>query len=717
MSAPRRRKLSALPRPHAASAAIPFLESLEGRSLMSGNILEVDVLPLPVEAAAPADGGGAVAAAPFALGDTFQLNSVPGANHTIYLDFDGHVTSGTIWNSNFTGNADIVTPAFDTDGNAAAFSDAELERIQYIWQRVAEDFAPFNVNVSTTEPGAAALTKSGTGDTQWGVRVVIGGDNTWYGGGGGVAYVGSFNWNSDTPTFVFEANLGNGNEKYTAEAISHEAGHTLGLSHDGRNLSTGTEGYYEGHGSGATGWAPIMGVGYYKELTQWSKGEYPLANQTQDDLAIITSNNGFGYRADLVGNTTASATALSLSGSTVSGAGIIERTTDVDFFSFTTGAGTVSLSISPFTRGPNLDILARVHDSGGNIIATSNPTDALNASFSLSLPAGQYYLSIDGAGKGDLTTGYSDYGSLGQYTITGTIVPPGPALSVGDVTVNESAGTATFTVSLSQAAAGTVTVDVATANGSALAGDDYTAAAATLTFAPGELTKTFTVAILDDAAAESTETFTVNLSNADGAAVLDGSAAGTITDNDVPTPTLAINNASVNETNPAKNGTQKTTTMTFTVTLSAASATPVTVQYATAPGTATAGVDYVNASGTLTFNPGEVSKTISVQAIGDTTVETNETLFVNLSNATGANLADGQGLGTIVDNDSKGGGGGRPNGAPAAGADLEESPDTLPPNLLATLASIIERLEKANDSRPSHGNALTALAAVVVRLA
>ncbi|MEX2214475.1 MAG: M12 family metallo-peptidase, partial [Phycisphaeraceae bacterium] len=260
---------------------------------------DLHILPAPdltIELSGTTGDGTSGSTVSYALTDTFSLASLPGASHTIYLDFDGHVTSGTIWNTNFNGGNDFVTPAYDFDGNTASFSDSELQRIQYIWARVAEDFIPFNVNVTTMDPGSAALIKSGSSDPSWGVRVVIGGSSyDWFGqGAGGVAYVGSFNWNSDTPTFVFEAQLGNGHEKYTAEAISHEAGHTLGLSHDG----TSTTGYYEGHGSGATGWAPIMGVGYYKELVQWSKGEYSGANQKQDDLAIITSQNGFGYRTD-----------------------------------------------------------------------------------------------------------------------------------------------------------------------------------------------------------------------------------------------------------------------------------------------------------------------------------------------------------------------------------------------------------------------------------
>ena len=357
------------------------------------------------------------------LSQTFSLNSLAGANHTIYLDFNGHTTSGTSWNTSFN-KANIVTPAFDFDGNTGSFSNAELERIQYIWQRVAEDFIPFNVNVTTQAPtNINDLIKSGSGDTRWGVRVAIGGSSyDWFGAGaGGVAYLNSFNWNSDTPTFVFDDQLGNGNEKYTAEAISHEVGHTLGLSHDGR--ITPSEGYYAGHGSGDTGWAPIMGVGYYQNLSQWSKGEYASANNTQDDLQIITTQNGFGYRTDDTGSTIATAKALTVSGASVSGNGIIERNTDVDFYSFTTGAGAISLTVNPFNRGPNLDILAELYNSAGTLIASSNPTDLLSANITANVAAGTYYLKIDGIGKGNpLITGYTDYGSLGQYSISGTIV-------------------------------------------------------------------------------------------------------------------------------------------------------------------------------------------------------------------------------------------------------------------------------------------------------
>lgn len=668
----------------------PKFESMESRLLMSATIDLDDesglhVLPMPeltaelAETAATGPLGTTVA---YSLSDTFLLSSVPGANQTIYLDFTGHVTSGTIWNTNFAGGQDIVTPAYDFDGNTSSFSDAELQSIQYIWQRVAEDFIPFNVNVTTLDPGSAALIKSGTGDTAWGVRVAIGGSSyDWFGqGAGGVAYIGSFNWNTDTPTYVFDEQLGNGHEKYTAEAISHEAGHTLGLDHDG----TPTEGYYTGHGSGETGWAPIMGVGYYQNLAQWSKGEYTGASQKQDDLAIITTQNGFGYRTDDHGNTTSSASALSVAGNSVSGGGIVERNTDVDLFSFATGAGAVSLNITPAVRGPNLDILAELLDSAGNVIASANPADLLSASINVNLSAGNYYLRIDGVGKGDpLGTGYSDYGSLGQYSISGSIVPAGATLSINDVSVNESAGTATFTVSLSQASTSAVTVDVATANGGAAAGSDYQSVLISgLTFDPGVTSRTVTVPIINDLFGEATETFSVNLSNAAGATILDGVGVGTVLDDDV---TVSVSNASATETNPGPRSQLRTTDMIFTISLSAANSSSVTVQYATANGTAVAGTDYTAASGAVTFNPGETSKTVIIKIIGDTLVETSETLLLNLTSAAGAAIGDGQGVGSITDNDSGGGGGGKPNKGPAieATAPLQ----SISSSLLASIAA------------------------------
>lgn len=354
------------------------------------------------------------------LSQTFALSSVPTANHTIYLDFNGHTTTGTLWNSNYS-QPTVITPAFSMDSQPA-FSNAELQRIQGIYQRVVEDFRPFNVNVTTQEPPLSDLIKDSGTDTRWGVRVAIGGSWTdWLGSSaGGIAWLDSFNWDSDTPAFVFSINNANNAEDLTAEAISHEVGHTLGLEHDGTPASE----YYFGHGSGATSWNAIMGGGSSAQVTQWSRGQYINASNTEDDLAIITSQNGFGYRVDDYGNGTTTATRLTTVGPKVQQTGIITTSTDRDFFYFDTTGGLMDLKFGVAQMGANLDIYVRLYDSNGTVIGSNNPVDQLTARISRTLAAGRYYLSIDGIGKDSplaVADGYTDYGSLGFYSITGVV--------------------------------------------------------------------------------------------------------------------------------------------------------------------------------------------------------------------------------------------------------------------------------------------------------
>jgi probable HAF family extracellular repeat protein len=220
-----------------------------------------------------------------------------------------------------------------------------------------------------------------------------------------------------------------------------------------------------------------------------------------------------------------------------------------------------------------------------------------------------------------------------------------PTVSIGDVTVTEgNAGTtnAIFTVTLSAPASGPVTVHFATGNGTATAGADYTAQSGTLTFAPGQTTATVTVAVHGDVTAEPNETFRGSLSQPAGAVLADSQGVGTIVDDE---PRLSISNVARLE------GRSGTTLFVFTVTLSAASSVPVTVNYATANGSARSTEDYTAQSGTLTFEPGQTSKTISIVVKGDRKRESSETFFVNLSGAFGALILDGQGFGTILNDD------------------------------------------------------------------
>ena len=219
------------------------------------------------------------------------------------------------------------------------------------------------------------------------------------------------------------------------------------------------------------------------------------------------------------------------------------------------------------------------------------------------------------------------------------------SLSINDVSGPEgNSGTTpfTFTVSLSAACAAPVTVNFATQDGTALGGEDYQATSGTLTFAPGETSKPITVEVIGDTTPEPGETFFVTLSGATNALIADGQGIASIVDDE---PRLSINDVSGLE------GNSGTTPFTFTVSLSAACAAPVTVNFATQDGTALGGQDYQATSGTLTFAPGETSKPITVEVIGDTTPEPGETFFINLSGATNALIADGQGIASIMDDE------------------------------------------------------------------
>ncbi len=213
-----------------------------------------------------------------------------------------------------------------------------------------------------------------------------------------------------------------------------------------------------------------------------------------------------------------------------------------------------------------------------------------------------------------------------------------PALEIGDASVTEG-GLATFDVTLSAGAPGTVTVAYQTVNGTATAGSDYTSASGTLSFGTRERTKQVEVQTLEDQAPEGTETFTVRLSAATGATVADGSGTGTIVDDD-ESPTLTIGDAA-----PVEEG----GTAEFMARLSSASGLPVTVAYRTVDGTAVTGLDYTAAEGTLHFEAGETTHTLTVGTLTDDLLESLERFTVELHDAEGATLADEAGAGTITD--------------------------------------------------------------------
>ncbi|HEY2840404.1 MAG TPA: Calx-beta domain-containing protein [Pirellulales bacterium] len=243
------------------------------------------------------------------------------------------------------------------------------------------------------------------------------------------------------------------------------------------------------------------------------------------------------------------------------------------------------------------------------------------------------------------------YGTVPANPATGTIInddsPPTMSIAPASAPEGDTSGNPlSFVVTLSQASGKTVTVNYATAGGTATEGTDYTAASGTLTFNPGDTSKTIVVNTFGDTAIEDNEMFTVNLTNVSNATISgDPFATGTIVDDD-GTPSISIANASLTE------GNSGTSQMTFTATLSKPSTSTVTVQVATADGTAIAGQDYQAANGTLTFNSGETSKQFTITIGGDTLFEADETFTVNMTNATNATIAAPQATGTILNDDA-----------------------------------------------------------------
>ena len=331
------------------------------------------------------------------------LSSHPSAPAVIFLDFDGHTVDGTAWNFN--------GPIF------CGGSGLDNTKITTIFNRVAEDYRPFNINVTTDSSQflAALPTKR--------IRVLLTVSYEWYGSAGGVAFIGSFNWGDDSPCFVFSSLL-NYNVKNIAEAASHETGHTLGLFHQATYDANcvKTSDYNYGVGAGEIGWAPIMGVGYYKNLTSWHNGpnSYGCTNY-QSDLNIVTTSNGITFRPDDYAASFGSATNVSFTANQFTLNGMIGQNSDQDMILFTQpGAGRFQLDAVPYNvgtgnSGSNLDLQVSLYNSSQTLLNVYNPGTLLNSVIDTQLNPGTYYLRIEG--KGNIYA--PDYTSLGSYALRG----------------------------------------------------------------------------------------------------------------------------------------------------------------------------------------------------------------------------------------------------------------------------------------------------------
>ena len=397
----------------------------------------------------------------YPLTQTFLLHSRPTATRKIYLDFDGHLTIGTQWNDGRS--ATLTTPPFSLDADPA-FSDAEKAVVQESFRRIAEHFAPWNVDVTTEDPGVESLRKTSTGDLAYGIRVVIG-PKAFTISAAGVAYVNSFSDNIDTPCFTFAES--SWSAALIAGVTSHEVGHTVSLLHHGQSPGDGP--YFGGHGSGALSWSPIMGNGL-RPVNQWSKGEYIDANNsTQDDLvAITTASSGIPLAADDHGNTMA--LAVLAPGVSLTGGGVISSTTDVDMIKINAGRGQLLITSKVALFAPNLRLQIKVLNATGTVLGTYEGSGSAGSMapspITLTLTEGVHYIQIDGIGNGTgVTEGYSEYGSVGIYSLTASWVAPGnkPPVAVTTGTApltyafTDSSGSVNFTGLLSTDPDGIIT--------------------------------------------------------------------------------------------------------------------------------------------------------------------------------------------------------------------------------------------------------------------
>ena len=379
----------------------------------------------------------------------FQLHSRLGASKVLYLDFNGHTTPAGV--GGWSGTA-IVTPAFQLTGTTSPTDQLNLNAIRDIWLHVAEDFSAWDIDVTTEQPPTTAR----------GQRCVIGGSvMTWLGVSGvmGVAHLGSFggaiNGNDDN-NFVFIDNNypsmkpTTSNVEVTILCVAHEVGHTVGLQHWGETASGTGLSYTGGHTvtghTGITSVCPIMGnsglVGWPSacNLNQWSKGDYPFSNIVQDDIATIST---FASKvADDHGNTLATATVVS--GTSIAGGGIISDSSDVDLMKITAGVGALTLTVTPHLKyrnyNGNLKVGLSLLNASGTAVAGSYSLSGMGATLTYAIPTGgTYYIKVNGLGydptKGTsqvptntgvtgtiigTTAGFTNYGSLGRYGITGT---------------------------------------------------------------------------------------------------------------------------------------------------------------------------------------------------------------------------------------------------------------------------------------------------------
>jgi hypothetical protein len=324
------------------------------------------------------------------------LSSRPEAKHTLYLDFNGdnigrwHIHTG------------VHTVPFDIDNDYDAFSAEEQQMIYEIWERVSEDYSPFDLNVTTVDPGGEPA------------RIVIGGNTAaWYYNysASGVAMHGGYQKSGWWRTgFCFSDALRSFDKagrswwtKAIAESVTHESGHLFGLAHFPRRDNGVVKAAYD---RGDKQRAPLMGIGFYTARSRWYRGINELGRQ-QDDVAVLTEV--LGAVPDDFSSSPGDALPIVAPHGDFDISGLIGAQDDADVFFFRTGGGPVSLRLFNAPRGANLDAELVLTDTKGQELGRT-ASDKEAPPLEARVPAGVYYLTVRSTGG---------YGSLGLYLLRG----------------------------------------------------------------------------------------------------------------------------------------------------------------------------------------------------------------------------------------------------------------------------------------------------------
>lgn len=392
------------------------------------------------------------------------FNSRPGAAYTLYLNFSGFDYTGT-WGGQTPGS----TPAYNGQ-TGATFTPQEQANIKNIWARIAEAYAPYNVNVTTVDPAVAAgqagsdLQRQTYYDaTPRVMHTVIGnGASSFYGSAGGVSYVGVWSGTSNSgqkTNWAFTNRLGGYNAFHNIfTATAHENGHAAGLSHQGDFIGTTLVNSYSTN-NGSSTIAPTMGVAYSAARSVWRLGKVG-GSTTQNDPLVIRQNSGMGnFINDGIGRTLATATQLAFQSATSHlidfnvARGIIVPASNTNpqpigtnnytmgYFRFTTSGGPMSITVNAggqwITPGvadpdPSLDSRLRILDINGIQVAIAD-TASLSETISMSLTAGTYYIEVSSAGGKQASLGpngnwdAAQFYDLGSYFLTGYVTIPEPS--------------------------------------------------------------------------------------------------------------------------------------------------------------------------------------------------------------------------------------------------------------------------------------------------